>query len=115
MLISIIIPTYNSKDYLQKALKSIYSQKYNNLEIIVIDNGSSDGTGELLKDKYPEVSVIRNKENLGAAAARNQGIGISKGEYAMFMDCDVELGNGFFGELEKILKNLCLRTALTKL
>lgn len=106
MAISIIIPTYNNKIYLQKALSSIFIQKANGMEVIVIDNGSKDGSYEFIKNSFPLVKIVRNTKNMGACYARNQGMEIAQGDYIMFMDCDVELQLDFFIKLKRVLPNL---------
>lgn len=91
MKLSIIILTWNTKDYLEKCLSSIY-RNINNLsyEIIIIDNGSTDGTSGMLKEKYNNVSIIENHKNLGTSQ-RNKGIKVAKGDYIAFLDSDIEL------------------------
>lgn len=89
-LISIIIPVYNVKDYLAKCLHSICEQTYKNLEIIVVDDGSSDGSGELCDQFALTDSRIKvfHQENQGQSCARNKGLTIAKGEYIGFVDSD---------------------------
>ena len=89
-LISIIIPVYNVKDYLAKCLHSICEQTYKNLEIIVVDDGSSDGSGELCDQFALTDSRIKvfHQENQGQSCARNKGLAIAKGEYIGFVDSD---------------------------
>lgn len=89
-LISVIVPVYNTKKYLQKCLNSILDQTYTDLEILFVDDGSTDGSGELLDtftllDK--RIRVI-HQENKGVCAARNVGIEESSGEYLSFIDSD---------------------------
>ena len=88
--ISVIIPAYNVANYLPKALDSVLSQTYADFELIVVDDGSTDGTGKVC-DQYAEldarVKVIHQK-NAGAPAARNAAIEIATGEYLYFMDGD---------------------------
>lgn len=88
--ISIIIPVYRVEDYLERCLDSILAQSFQNFEIIIVDDGSDDRSGEIA-DYYaehePRVSVI-HKINGGAASARNAGIEISKGNYLYFPDSD---------------------------
>jgi glycosyltransferase involved in cell wall biosynthesis len=86
-LVSVIIPTYNSADYIEEALESVFEQTFQDFEIIVIDDGSTDGTGEILK-KYGERVKYLFQENGGPASARNRGIRIARGEYIAFLDAD---------------------------
>lgn len=106
MNISIVIPTYNSRQFLKKALDSIFIQKYKEVDVIVIDNASSDGTFEDIKNQFPSVKAVRNNQNKGACLARNQGIELAKDDYIMLMDCDVELADNFFLALETVFKKL---------
>lgn len=85
-LVSIIIPTYNHAKYLNKALNSIIRQTYNNFEIIVIDDGSTDDTKEIVC-KYENVIYVYQK-NAGLSAARNNGLSYSKGDFLLFLDAD---------------------------
>lgn len=89
-LISIIVPVYNVKDYLEKCLKSICGQTYQNLEIIVVDDGSTDGSGELCDVFAQSDSRIKvvHQSNGGLGAARNKGLDIAIGEYIGFVDSD---------------------------
>ena len=89
-LVSIIIPTYNQAAYLPAALDSALQQTYSSIEIIVIDDGSSDMTdaiGKLYKLKDPRIHWIE-QSNQGAAAARNRGIALAQGEYICLLDSD---------------------------
>lgn len=90
--ISIVIISWKMKELLQSCLRSIY--KYTsgvNLKTIVIDNNSLDGTSELIQNEFPEIILIKNKENRGVAPARNQGMTIASGKYVLILDADVEL------------------------
>ncbi|MFH1769010.1 MAG: glycosyltransferase family 2 protein [Candidatus Omnitrophota bacterium] len=106
ILISIIMPIYNSKAGIKCCLGSMSSQLSPEIQIIVVDNGSSDESESFLKENYPNVVLIRNHENLGAAAARNQGLELAEGKYVMFIDCDVALGKDFFTILKTTLRQL---------
>ena len=89
-LISIIVPVYNSEEYLGKCLDCLILQTYDNLEIICINDGSEDGSRNLLKkyaQKDSRIKVI-NQENSGQSHARNVGLDIAKGEYISFIDSD---------------------------
>ena len=86
-LISIGVSAYNRKDYLKQCLDSLLAQTYPNLEIIVIDDGSSDGTSEMMAECYPDITCIR-QENGGDASAKNHAARVAKGEYIVFNDSD---------------------------
>lgn len=89
-LVSIIVPVYNVASYLPEALDSVIRQSYKNLEIIIIDDGSTDKSGEIC-DKYaesdPRIRLI-HQENRGLSAARNRGLDMMKGDYVAFFDSD---------------------------
>lgn len=89
-LISVIVPVYNVKDILYKCIDSILNQSYKNIELILIDDGSTDGSGKIC-DEYSQndsrVKVIHNK-NQGVSAARNTGLDVISGEYLIFVDSD---------------------------
>ena len=89
-LISVIVPVYNVKMYLEHCLASISAQSYNNLEIIIVDDGSTDG-GDAICDAYAERDnrcIVVHQENQGLWAARNTGQKIAKGDFIMFVDSD---------------------------
>jgi len=85
--ISVIIPTYNRGSYVVEAVKSVLRQSYDDLEIIVIDDGSTDNTPELL-ELYSNKIIILRQERKGVSGARNRGIKESKGKYIAFLDSD---------------------------
>lgn len=86
-LVTVIVPTYNCARFLPEALNSILAQQYPNLEIIVVDDGSSDGSADIAETYGSPVRVIR-QENQGPAAARNRAAKEAKGEYFAFLDGD---------------------------
>ena len=88
--ISIIVPVYNVEPYLRRCVNSIINQTYKNLDIILVDDGSTDHSGEICDEyaaKDNRIKVI-HRENGGLSAARNTGLSISKGEYVYFVDSD---------------------------
>lgn len=87
-LISIIIPVYNSEKYIGKLLYSLSNQSYTEIEIIVIDDGSTDDSKKICENYDDERVKVIESVNLGASAARNKGLEIAKGKYVMFMDSD---------------------------
>lgn len=89
-LISIIVPVYNVEHYLDRCLKSILEQTYKNIEIVIVDDGSTDSSG-IICDKYLTIDnriKVFHKKNGGLSDARNYGIKKSNGEYLMFVDSD---------------------------
>lgn len=103
MKASVIIPNYNGKKFLKSCFKSLKVQDLA-MEIIVIDNASQDGSAEYIKENYPELTLIENKENLGFAAAVNQGINASSSEYVFLLNNDVELEPSCISNLIKCIE-----------
>ena len=89
MKISVIIPTYNRKHTLQRAIDSVLVQTFKPFEIIIVDDGSEDGTREWLLKNYPSVQYIHQPNN-GVSSARNKGIQISQGSWIALLDSDDE-------------------------
>lgn len=105
-MISVIIPCYNIERYLSKSVKSIINQSYNDVEIILVNDGSTDNTLQIceqLKQQYFNVKVI-NQSNGGVSAARNNGILAAKGEYICLLDGDDFLDNDCFEKVMEIFK-----------
>lgn len=89
-LVTVIVPVYNTTPYLKECLSSICNQTYRNLEIIAVDDGSTDGSSELLDEiagKDTRIKVV-HKENGGVSSARNKGLALAHGEYISFVDSD---------------------------
>ena len=100
-LISIIIPIYNIMDCLEKCVDSCLNQTYQNIEILMVDDGSTDGTSELcdkIGKKDPRIRVF-HKENGGSSSARNLGIENAKGEYLGFVDSDDFISSTMYEDL----------------
>ena len=87
--ISVVVPTFNRKDMLSRALLSIFSQSLEPFEVIVVDNGSNDNTQEMLRDEFPQVRLLLEPEK-GVSRARNKGIYEATGEWIAFLDSDDE-------------------------
>jgi glycosyltransferase involved in cell wall biosynthesis len=88
-MISVIIPTYNRMRSIGRAVQSVLDQTFQNFEIIVVDDGSSDATDELLKSfNDPRIHILKHLQNQGASAARNTGMKEAKGDYIAFLDSD---------------------------
>lgn len=106
-LISIVIPVYNVQDFLEECLKSVINQTYTNLEVILIDDGSTDASSDICK-RYVQVDsrvYLYRQDNQGLSAARNQGIKLSTGKYIMFVDSDDFITEDCVSFLYRLIKD----------
>lgn len=106
-MVSIIVPVYNVEKYLGKCIKSLLQQTYSNIQIILINDGSTDSSG-IICNKYSDFDkriFVLHKQNEGVSVARNAGIDISIGEYLLFVDGDDWLEDNAVAELIEIQKN----------
>lgn len=97
--ISVIIPVYNGEKYIQRCIDSVFNQTYSNVEIIVVNDGSTDNTENILKS-YSNIVLI-NKKNEGVSRARNTGLSLATGDYVYFCDADDYLEKDAFEILVK--------------
>lgn len=107
MLLSIVIPCFNAARYLSRTLDSIFKQNFNNFEIILVDDGSTDDT-RLIVNRYIEnhsCICYLYQENQGVAVARNTGLINAKGNYICFVDADDTLEDNYFKEIESELSD----------
>ena len=88
--VSIVILSYNRIDSIREALTELQKQHFQDFEVIVVDNGSQDGSPQLIEEEFNEVRLIKLPHNIGIAA-RNRGIEISRGEFIVLMDDDAVL------------------------
>ncbi|WP_286878091.1 glycosyltransferase family 2 protein [Methanosaeta sp. UBA458] len=100
-LISVIVLNYNGKGFLNSCLSSLASQTYSDFEVIVVDNGSRDGSPEYIEENYPWVRLAKNEENLGFAGGTNVGIRAAKGEFIITLNNDSRADSRFIEELIK--------------
>src|SRR6266853_443012 len=98
-LVSVTLVTYNSGRFIKRCLESVLEQKYAHLEVIVIDNASTDGTVDLLEQFQDTCRIHHNTENTGFAAAQNQAIALSSGEWVLALNPDMLLLPDFIQEL----------------
>ena len=102
-MVSIIITSLNGGEFLPACLDGVLTQIYKNTEVILVDNGSTDGSGEMVKQKYPSVSVMRTEQNLGFTGGANWGASESRGEYLLFLNNDIIITPSFIEELVKAM------------
>ena len=90
MLVSVIVPVYNVDEYIRECIDSLLSQTYSNIEIILVDDGSTDNSGSICEEYAKEDSrvIVIHKENGGLSSARNAGMEIMRGDYCCFVDSD---------------------------
>jgi len=88
MNVSIIVVNWNTKALLRDCLNSVYEQIRDDYEIIVVDNASTDGSKEMVRNDFPKVVLIENNKNRGFAAANNQGMAVAKGKYVLLLNSD---------------------------
>ena len=112
MKISVVIPVFNSVDLLRRCLESLQAQWPPDAEVIVVDNGSSDGAATMVRRDHPGIRIIQNEKNEGAARARNQGIEASRGSWVLTLDCDVVLKAHFFDEILNAIQGAAPRTGM---
>lgn len=119
MILTIIVPLYNKKNYIITTLESILNQIVQEVEVIIIDDCSTDGSRDKVEEylsknfKANNVKFLKNDKNMGVSATRNKGLNISNGKYVMFLDADDKLKNFFYREILPLLKTkdlemLCL-------
>ena len=103
--VSVIMPVYNSEEYLEWASNSVLKQNLNEIELILVDDGSSDESGkyDIIQKKDSRVKVLHQK-NQGISAARNKGIEMAEGEYIAFIDNDDIYLDGFLDTVYKYAK-----------
>ena len=105
-MISIIVPIYNVELYLEKCIESIINQTYKDIEVILINYGSTDKSG-IICDKYAKIDdriIVLHKENGGVSSARNKGLDIAKGDYIAFVDPDDYIEPNMYEEMFGIIK-----------
>lgn len=102
--VSVIIPNFNGKKYLKDCLDALLVQDFPSFEIVVVDNGSKDGSVTYLKKNYPQVRIIALKENTGFCGAVNAGIHTSNAEYILLLNNDTIVQEGFIKALVQAIK-----------
>ncbi|MCR5729218.1 MAG: glycosyltransferase, partial [Ruminococcus sp.] len=109
-MVSVIIPVYNVRPFLCESLNSVINQTYKNIEIIIVDDGSTDGSGEIC-DEYQQKDeriIVIHQENKGLSAARNSGLDAMHGDIVAFLDSD----DAFLPEFIQIMVSSMLKTSV---
>ena len=103
--VSIIIVSWNKKEFVLDCLKSLETQTFKDFETILVDNGSTDGLSEAVEKEYSKVKIVRLKENLGFVGGNNEGYKHSKGKYIVWMDCDLTMPPSLVPKMISLLKD----------
>lgn len=101
-LISVVVTCYNHENYIEQCLRSIFNQTYRNIELIVLDDGSTDSSSEIIQEvlkESPFVTTFESHENIGVVRTRNKGINLLNGDYFIFVDSDDFLDDRYVEEL----------------
>lgn len=93
-LVSVVILNWNGRDYIRNCLDKVLLQDFPRMEIIVVDNASTDGSAEIVRRRYPDVELIENTDNFGFGGGNNIGIGRAQGDYVLILNNDAELDAG---------------------
>ena len=97
--VSVTVVTYNSGRFIKRCLESVLEQEYVNLEVVIVDNASTDGTIDILEPFADSCRIYYNEENIGFAAAQNQAIALARGDWILTLNPDVLLLPNFVQEL----------------
>ncbi len=115
-LASVVILNYNGLEYLTECLTSVLQQDYPAFEVILVDNNSTDGSGDFVAAHFPSVRIIRNKENEGYARGNNRGIEQSRGEYVVILNFDTVVARGWLSGLVSAMEeNKSAGAAMSKI
>lgn len=107
-LVSIIIVSYNSLKFLGECLSSVLKTEYDNFEVVLVDNASTDGSIDYVEKKFGHhhrLNIIRNEENLGFAEGNNVGVGVAGGDFVVFLNPDTVVKSDWLGELLNVMEN----------
>jgi len=103
--ISINLVTWNGENYVEECLRSVMNQSFKDFSVVVIDNGSTDNTVEVIREKYPHLKIVEHKNNQGFAKAHNQAVHWTNSQYVLMLNQDVALHEDFLKETVRFLDN----------
>ncbi|OGK39913.1 hypothetical protein A3A74_05515 [Candidatus Roizmanbacteria bacterium RIFCSPLOWO2_01_FULL_35_13] len=103
--VTVLIPNYNGKKWLEGLLPTLKKVSYKNLEVLIVNNGSTDDSAEFLKEKYPNIKVLEIKKNRGYAGANNLGVKRATGKYILFLNNDTNVTPNFLEPLVEKIEN----------
>lgn len=103
-VISVVVVNWNRRELLRRCLESLAAQQGVRFEVIVVDNGSADGSPEMVEREFPSVRLIRNRENRGFCGANNQGIAVARGAFMALLNNDAEAGPGWLRALREVFE-----------
>ena len=102
---SVIIPLYNKAPYVRKTVESVLRQTFDDYELVIIDNGSNDGSSEIVASfTDPRIRIVRLEENVGVSNARNKGVSLSSSPYITFLDADDWWEPTFLEEMARLIE-----------
>lgn len=101
---TIVIPNYNGMSYIEACLKSVYAQTVKDYDVLIVDNGSRDGSLEWIKENYPQANLIEFDENQGFCKAVNEGIKAATTQYVVLLNNDTVVECDFLMELERVME-----------
>jgi GT2 family glycosyltransferase len=102
--VTAVVLTYNGRELLEQMLPTLLAQRYEDFEVVVVDDGSHDGTVAHLREHWPQVRVLANPANVGVAASLNRGVLAARGEYVALLNNDIELEPGWLAALVQALE-----------
>lgn len=104
-LVSIHLPVYNEKKRIRQALFAVFSQTYENIEVLVFDNNSSDNTVKIVQNEFPKAKIFESKKNLFVGPANNEASKMTTGKYIVSVSADVVIANDFVEEMVKVMES----------
>jgi GT2 family glycosyltransferase len=100
----LVIPNWDGRRYLEPCLRSVFAQEFRDLYVILVDNGSTDGSADLVRARFPQVHLVENSDNRGFAVANNQAIRASTSEFVATLNNDTEVDPGWLGALVRAME-----------